>query len=1171
MAVAGEASWNGQSLGKKLTLALGLPVGAAIGYLLYRRYRNSQGMKCSGEGSTRATVTIPVEAYKAIASRKSCFLNLLCQESGAQVEVDTEMAGNAERTFLISGSAEQVCRARVAIAQLVTDCEAITDIIEVPQTAFGRIIGRGGESIKALCRNSGARINCPKEKGGRRLGEKGSIIITGTRKEVEMAKELIMEKVLENEVIRKRIASASAQRQHRKQPVGLKQQEEGCSSWQGLPSKGDKGGDRVGVPQANGTLAAAQVGQTDAKKEQANTNAGLELVKEPPQQISKFEIPSPDLSFQPDEHLEVYVSANENPQHFWIQILGVRSLHLDQLTSEMSHYYNNGTQDEKIRSVVVGDIVAAPYRQHGTWHRARVLGFLGNGLVDVYYVDYGDNGEISPDWLRNLRSDFLSLPFQAIECSLAGVCPAGETWTEEALEEFDRLTYCAQWKPLLAKLCSYSMTGTSTWPKVQLYDYSNGKALDLGEELIRLGHAMRCRDTGASEEGVPLEKGENMSLQKVLDDVTGAASELSLSCLSLSVAPGQHWATQTLSMKPNGFSSSPIVQPEAMRSDVEITSPILLSSFIGRLESTPSREGISKSREFLSPSPVHPGTSPGLLKRQPATPQSPALLKNRKPRHPLPLTSNTLEVKDSPSRTYKTFDLPDQQSNVPMSPSSAVETVTSILHSVVLSDEVFEHSSVSTVSDLDTSASTSLGPDSSLYSPRGCPFFMSASEDSSLSSSETSASLGDSEQSVTSTHSSSGLNPGSYLVESVVKEDDVEDVEIPRRAGENQEILGSFLFLEQKVTVSPLPKATVSGLSHIILEKQEVSHPEGAFSGCMETNSSFCFPIEKVVEPKYCGIEVQIEEKAIAGEQVLSCFPVKTFTIPKGDGKGLRDPNLNGTGDISVSLEIATALCNESLEVAKVGIEEKDHLSSKGVSCTEEQTAFRACHQESREEVKDNEGVISALNLTDIDCGTKVKKTDVEKSSAAFHRNEECNVPELMAKVPGPSSYLRNDLSSKLSTVLNLNTGVSRRLDVYDPTDGEEGDFDISGDVKRDIPVAAEDINRDIEEEDLRSTGGGDFEEAVEFRSSFPDLRAGCEELALDNPEAAGEFGEGLDCGPVELPFEIKAQPSEVLLQEMEAQIALDVTLSFHGVNVGASEIASISGSGDDIIEDESI
>jgi len=54
-------------------------------------------------------------------------------------------------------------------------------------------------------------------------------------------------------------------------------------------------------------------------------------------------VPSPDLSFQPDEHLEVYVSASENPSHFWIQILGVRSLQLDKLLEEMSCLYAVGT------------------------------------------------------------------------------------------------------------------------------------------------------------------------------------------------------------------------------------------------------------------------------------------------------------------------------------------------------------------------------------------------------------------------------------------------------------------------------------------------------------------------------------------------------------------------------------------------------------------------------------------------------------------------------------------------------------------------------------------------------------------------------------------------------------------------------------------------------------
>ena len=73
------------------------------------------------------------------------------------------------------------------------------------------------------------------------------------------------------------------------------------------------------------------------------------------------------------------------------------------------------------------------------------------------------------------RSDFLSLPFQAIECSLAGVNPAGEVWSDQALDDFERLTYVAEWRPLLAKLCSYTHSEVSSWPSVQLYDNSEGK------------------------------------------------------------------------------------------------------------------------------------------------------------------------------------------------------------------------------------------------------------------------------------------------------------------------------------------------------------------------------------------------------------------------------------------------------------------------------------------------------------------------------------------------------------------------------------------------------------------------------------------------------------------------------------------------------------------------
>lgn len=62
-------------------------------------------------------------------------------------------------------------------------------------------------------------------------------------------------------------------------------------------------------------------------------------------------------------------------------------------------------QEHRAEAIVVGDIVAAPYREHGAWNRARVLGFLSSGLVDLYYVDFGDNGELPRDQLHSLRSE----------------------------------------------------------------------------------------------------------------------------------------------------------------------------------------------------------------------------------------------------------------------------------------------------------------------------------------------------------------------------------------------------------------------------------------------------------------------------------------------------------------------------------------------------------------------------------------------------------------------------------------------------------------------------------------------------------------------------------------------------------------------------------------------
>ncbi|XP_073684889.1 tudor and KH domain-containing protein isoform X2 [Garra rufa] len=657
MAAVKEGPWKSLSSGKKVALAAGLSVGATVGYLVYRHIRSSS-VQCQSKEESR--ISVPLDVYRSIARYQSTFLDIVNQKSGAQINVLPNTEEQSLVNFLIQGSPEQILVAQCALEKMATDCEVITDVIDVPQTAFGRIIGRGGETLKFINRVSGARVNCSKDRG-RCLEEKGKITITGTRKEIQSAKEMIMEKVIENETVRKRISQASALRQKRKPP-----ETEQFNKAQGpenellklngkdLPSPLTELKQEVTV---NGFADNSDTAENSLKSEEEEILSPIS-----PLEISKFEIPSPDLSFQPDEHLEVYVSASENPQHFWIQILGVRSLQLDKLTAEMSRFYNGDTsQEHRVETIIVGDIVAAPYRDHGTWNRARVLGIVGSGLVDLYYVDFGDNGELPREHLRSMRSDFLSLPFQAIECSLAGVRPAGEVWTEAALDDFEHMTYCAEWKPLLAKLYSYSHSEISSWPSVKLYDNSQGKALDLGKELIRLGHAVSCEDEGIGLRG---EWDESRSLQKMLDDMTGATSELSMSCISLSVQQSftsprdgvfegseYPWVSKQLE-----WSSSLTSSLEIERADVDQSLSYGLMSSSTLIHSTPSQNLSDLVSQILesSSSALEP-----------------------------PIQSNNL-TPVSPLQEPSVKDF----SSLFTSPS-CVETVTSALDSFTLSDDVF--------------------------------------------------------------------------------------------------------------------------------------------------------------------------------------------------------------------------------------------------------------------------------------------------------------------------------------------------------------------------------------------------------------------------------------------------------------------------------------------------
>ncbi|XP_041332413.1 tudor and KH domain-containing protein [Pyrgilauda ruficollis] len=521
--MAGRGSVHSLSSLQKTALLLGVPAAATVLYILYRRYRESREAQVTlvADEGLEVGLRVPRTALKALIGRRGATINQLRQETGAQIEVEEEEEEEegGQSLVQISGSPGQVCRARAAVLRIVADSAPVAEQLRVPQRAVGRIISRGGETVRAICRSSGARVECGHEPDAS-LAPLRIIRLLGTRKEVEAAKKLIMEKLSEDKAFRRELAQAAAARCPRKQPLGSRREPPAPpAAPPGSPGGWQECWDVDWAPAAGTETAAGSEGTETG----AEPGDGSE---EPP--VAKFEVPSPDFSFPADEHLDVYVSAAESPGHFWIQLLGTRSLQLDKLTAEMGHFYQSSPPVPP-PSVHAGAIVAAPYLDDGEWYRARVLGTLDNGHLDLYYVDFGDNGQAPLEALRALRSDFLSLPFQAIECSLAGIVPNGGTWPEAAVQEFERLTGCAQWCPLVARICSYGPARTCPRPRLRLFAQRHGQSLDVGAELVRLGYAVP---------GPPEEPPDNLGCASIPSPPEPGDSPGTPSCLSLPGEPG---------------------------------------------------------------------------------------------------------------------------------------------------------------------------------------------------------------------------------------------------------------------------------------------------------------------------------------------------------------------------------------------------------------------------------------------------------------------------------------------------------------------------------------------------------------------------------------------------------------------------------------------------------
>lgn len=127
-------------------------------------------------------------------------------------------------------------------------------------------------------------------------------------------------------------------------------------------------------------------------------------------------------------------------------------------------------------------------------------------LFDVYFLDYGDSQFISKKDILELRADFLSLRFQAIECFLAHIQPTDngnklDEWDEKTVEAFEQMVQAARWKKMISKVVTYkerksfafqrqsNKRESSPIPGVELFDPEQNSDKNVAVELVKLGFA----------------------------------------------------------------------------------------------------------------------------------------------------------------------------------------------------------------------------------------------------------------------------------------------------------------------------------------------------------------------------------------------------------------------------------------------------------------------------------------------------------------------------------------------------------------------------------------------------------------------------------------------------------------------------------------------------------
>lgn len=173
---------------------------------------------------------------------------------------------------------------------------------------------------------------------------------------------------------------------------------------------------------------------------------------------------------------EVFVSSIVSGGHVFLQQPYHPTFHaLERLDQCMVRTYSQFQCPSLAETPSINTICVAPCA--GGWYRCQVVSVdLPSAQCDIKFLDYGGYHTLPIEDLRQIRTDFLSLPFQAIECYLANISPIDdENISAFVLEEL-----------ISKQIVQARMIGTneSGVPMIHLYRATQGQTTMVNRELV---------------------------------------------------------------------------------------------------------------------------------------------------------------------------------------------------------------------------------------------------------------------------------------------------------------------------------------------------------------------------------------------------------------------------------------------------------------------------------------------------------------------------------------------------------------------------------------------------------------------------------------------------------------------------------------------------------------